>query len=108
MNIGLFDVDSKIPNLTLMKISSYYKQFGHHVELYSPIESQKYDKVYASKVVTDKHYNDCYIQWDNPKWVIGGTGINLTNRLLDEVEQCQPNYTLYDIDYNISFLPFYL
>ena len=30
--IGLIDIDSKIPNLALMKISSYYKSIGEEVE----------------------------------------------------------------------------
>ena len=32
MKIGLLDVDSKIPNLALMKISQWHKQQGHKVE----------------------------------------------------------------------------
>jgi hypothetical protein len=30
--IGLIDVDSRIPNLALMKISGYYKSQGEQVE----------------------------------------------------------------------------
>lgn len=30
--IGLIDVDSKIPNLALMKLSTYYKSIGETVE----------------------------------------------------------------------------
>lgn len=30
--IGLIDVDGKLPNLALMKISTYYKSIGEQVE----------------------------------------------------------------------------
>ena len=40
--IGLIDVDSKIPNLALMKLSTYYKSIGETVEFggllgYAPV-----------------------------------------------------------------------
>lgn len=34
--IGLIDVDGKLPNLALMKISRYYKQMGEKVEFVRP------------------------------------------------------------------------
>lgn len=37
MKIGLINVDSKIPNLPLMKISAYHKQQGVQVEFYRPL-----------------------------------------------------------------------
>lgn len=48
--IGLIDVDSKIPNLALMKISSYYKSLGEQVEFVQA--GVNYDKIYASTVFT--------------------------------------------------------
>ena len=50
MNIGLLAVDSRYPNLALMKISSYHKAQGDRVEWYSPLS--RYDKVYLAKVFT--------------------------------------------------------
>ena len=50
MNIGLIAVDSKYPNLALMKISAYHKAQGDYVEWYTPF--QHYDIVYVSKVFT--------------------------------------------------------
>ena len=35
--IGLLDVDSKIPNLALMKLSQHHKSLGHEVEMYQPL-----------------------------------------------------------------------
>ena len=47
MKIGLIDVDGHgYPNIALMKISSYYKNLGHEVELAT---LGFYDKLYLSK-----------------------------------------------------------
>ena len=51
--IGLVDIDSKIPNLALMKLSAYHKDIGDTVELTSPLFAKEYDEVYASKVFLD-------------------------------------------------------
>lgn len=40
--IGLIDVDSKIPNLALMKLSTYYKSIGETVEFVQ--EGKEYEK----------------------------------------------------------------
>ena len=50
MKIGLLDIDSKIPNLALMKISQWHKQQGDEVEHYMPLAHHLYDKIYASKI----------------------------------------------------------
>ena len=47
MTIGLIDIDSKIPNLALMKISNYYKNLGEQVEFVQ--ENKKYEKIDLKK-----------------------------------------------------------
>lgn len=44
------DVDSKIPNLALMKISGYYKSMGEQVEFVR--SNGKYERIYASAIFT--------------------------------------------------------
>ena len=46
MTIGLIDIDSKIPNLALMKISNYYKNIGEQVEFV-----QKNKKYYSFPII---------------------------------------------------------
>lgn len=98
MKIGLYDLDSKIPNLALMRISAWHKAQGHETELYLPILHETYDKVYCSSIFdfSDKSY----IQED---MIIGGTGIDLTTVLPPEIDQMNPDYDLYGYEHNIGF-----
>lgn len=50
MNIGIYDVDSTIPNLALMKLSAWHKSRGDSVQMYSPLMIDSFDKIYASKI----------------------------------------------------------
>lgn len=101
MRIGLFDVDGKLPNLALMKISAKHKQQDDQVEMYSPLFHHFYDKIYASKIFTRSHPNDKYLR---KNMLVGGSGINLKMTLSAEVEHIYPDYSLYEIDYAIGFI----
>lgn len=99
MRVGLIDIDSKIPNLALMKLSAYHKAQGHHVELTVPPFAPAYDKVYLSKVFT----------WTEEPHIcgnveFGGTGWDLKKQLPDFIEALCPDYTLYKMDYSLGFL----
>lgn len=93
--IGLIDVDGKLPNLVLMKISSFYKALGEQVEF---VESGKhYDKIFVS----------CLFTWNKPKVEkilkiypqaeVGGTGWDIHKELPAEIEACSPDYELYTV-----------
>jgi len=98
MRIGLIDVDSKSPNLALMKISAYHKKKGDLVEWFHPAFG-KYDLVYASKVFTFTPDYDYY-----PKGVIkGGTGYRDYVSMIPDDLIC-PDYDLYDLNYSMGFL----
>ncbi len=102
MKIGLIDIDSKIPNLALMKLSSYHKAKGDQVEWWKGVLFHKqYDKVYASKV-----FDFSKLPYDLPKEVeIGGSGYDLKKILPDDIEYLRPDYSLYpDCDYSIGFI----
>ena len=98
MKIALLDVDSKIPNLALMKISQWHKQKGDEVEHYMPLAHSLYDKIYASKIFNFSSGSD--IQDD---MIVGGTGIDLKISLPSEIEEMDPDYTLYNYPHNIGF-----
>ncbi len=100
MKIGLIDVDSKIPNLALMKISAYHKEKGDDVNFYDPLLNTP-DKIYASKVF---NFTDDYNYFsDSSKVIKGGSGYSLDKTLDDKIENQYPDYDLYDCDYAMGF-----
>jgi len=99
MRVAIYDVDSKIPNLALMKISAWHKSQGDSVEMYSPLFQSEYDKIYASKIF---NFSDGSML--NPeKMVIGGTGYDMKKELPEEIEDMVPDYSIYNYPHNIGF-----
>lgn len=114
MRIGLIDVDGhNFPNIALMKISAWHKQFGNSVEWYTPFEH--YDIVYVSKVFS---FSEDWREPINANTVIyGGTGYQIKNingkevffpydiklhkgyefseELLCSIEHIYPDYSIY-------------
>lgn len=100
MQISLVDVDSKIPNLALMKISAYHKAQGDEVKLHDPLFDRP-DLIYASKIFNftpDYHY----FPQDVPV-VKGGIDYSLKDTLPDEIEYICPDYDLYRCKYAFGF-----
>jgi len=104
-NILLYDVDSILPNIVLMKISTYHKNKGNTVEIIKgnskliTIDYQKYNKGYASVIFTKNKY-----LIENFPWLTGGTGINIDKKLPEKIEHLMPDYSLYpENKYSIGF-----
>jgi len=94
--IGLYNVDSKLPNLAIMKLSAWHKQQGDVVNWCgSPIEAMMFDKVYGSQIFTDSE------RWDAPNLEMGGSGYDMHKKLPQEIDDMFPDYSLYP-DYNDS------
>lgn len=96
--VVLYDIDSKIPNLALMKISSYYKRLGYEAVLSKKIELIPGTKYYASTIFHTPnslakvaHLQNLYGDHID----IGGSGLNLNKRLPPAIETCFPDYSLY-------------
>lgn len=98
MKVGLIDIDSKMPNLALMKLSAYFKNLGHKVDLTSSLFADEYDEIFASKVFT---YSEMPILPD--KTIVGGPGYSLDSFLDEDIETMMPDYSLYNCDYAIGF-----
>ena len=110
MDVCLIDVDSKIPNLALMKASTWHKQRGDTVKLgYDPLFDHP-DICYVSKIFNftpepDYLPQDCQI-------FRGGSGYSLTAKMpFDDgtgaYDRIMPDYALYkekypDIDYALG------
>lgn len=110
MNIFLYDADlidqgdrAHYPNLALMKISAFYKDLGHNVQLktdyaeFSPLRfDKKYDKAFIAKVFTETKVPDYVLESEGV--TIGGTGFffDKAPSLDYKIEHYMPDYTLYD------------
>lgn len=101
MLVGLVDVDSKIPNLALCKISAYYKEKGDTVEWYNSLTSNP-DIIYASKIF---NFTEDFKYYPSGVEIIkGGTGYDLSVKLPEEIENMRPDYSIYpDCDYVLGF-----
>ena len=93
MNVCLIDVDSKIPNVALMKLSTYHKKHGDTVKLgYDPL-FDKPDLCYASKIFDftpePEYWPDCEIRKGGP-----GYDVHATIDIPD-YDRITPDYTLY-------------
>ena len=98
MKVGLIDIDSKIPNLALMKLSAYFKARGDKVELTSPLFADQFDEIFASKIF---NYTEKPILPE--KAILGGSGYSLKTCLDNDVEFLMPDYSLYNCDYAMGF-----
>lgn len=105
--ILLVDADSTIPNLPLMKLSTYHKQKGDTVSFrrldmpYYPNREKPillvpdgtdttYDMIYCSVIFEG---NKEYIYGENI--IFGGTGHDLSTTLPDDIESLDCDYSLY-------------
>ena len=93
MDVCLIDVDSKIPNLALMRASTWHKERGDNVKLgYNPLLDNP-DLCYASKIFDftpePTYMPDC-------ETLKGGSGYDLTARMpFDDYDRIMPDYSLY-------------
>jgi len=102
MNILLIDVDSKMPNLALMKLSAWHKTRGDRVVLNGKLPM--IGKVYISCIfMKNKNLAFGMAKMYNCEVVLGGSGINLTTELPYIVEHALPDYSLYNIKYSMGF-----
>ena len=100
MQVALIDVDSKIPNVALMKLSAYHKNLGDDVKLgYDPLFDRP-ELCYMSKMFdfTDEpeYVPNCEIRR-------GGPGYSMDADIgIDGFDSIMPDYSLYNCDYAIG------
>ncbi|MBT3309078.1 MAG: hypothetical protein HN382_06140 [Gammaproteobacteria bacterium] len=108
MRIALYDIDSKIPNFALMKLSSHFKSQGDEVSLQRNLQAVEADQYFASVVFHTKKSQKRIQQLQQlygDQITIGGSGIDLQTTLADDVECCFPDYALYNhTHYALGFL----
>lgn len=103
MKILLLDIDSKIPNLALMKISAYNKRVGNDIIFNFLLASHDADQIYMSVIFT-KNLSQAKSFDITGKAIIGGSGTgNYSLTLPDEIEHIMPDYDLYNASYSMGF-----
>lgn len=91
--IRLVDVDSKIPNLALMQISSWHRSQGD----ITGFDTEDPDVVYIS-CVFEKNADQARgvaQMFPNSEVIIGGSGVDLKLKLPEYMQKITPDYTLY-------------
>ena len=82
MKVVLYDIDSKIPNLALMKLSSFYKRKGYQVLLSKKPRLIPADHYFGSVVFNSEKsltQVERLIKLYGNSITLGGTGVDLEN-----------------------------
>ncbi len=98
-SIFLIDIDGKLPNLALMKLSSYYKDKGRKVVLLHKDTCIKGAyKIFASSIF-NKASSAKYIKklkkFYGKSLILGGSGVDISLRLPQKIENMPADYSLY-------------
>lgn len=98
-SILLIDIDSRLPNLALMKLSSYFKRKGRKVIL---ARKERYirgvEAVYASSVFSfsfSLKRVESLQQYYGDSLILGGSGVDIHKRLPLKIEKLVADYNLY-------------
>lgn len=106
-NITLIQVDGKMPNLALMKISAWHKSIGDSITLIKSNDSSSrlihFDKVYISCIFEKNRQKALNLAKQFKNVEIGGIGLDYPNHLPSEIEHMMPDYETFKCDYSIGF-----
>lgn len=100
-NVGLWQVDGKMPNLALMKLSAYLRATGNDTHVQT---TPDHTTAYGSVIFAENRSQAEFWLRAYPDILIGGSGWNLGVGLPRVIESLQPDYDLYGIDYGMGFL----
>lgn len=102
MKVRLVELDSKMANIALMKISQFHKEQNHDVDWFNPLLDRNVGQLYISKLF---NFTEDF-QYCNAKEVFkGGTGYDIKSKLPDEIDKMRRlDYSLYpNCDYSMQF-----
>tara|TARA_B100000242_G_scaffold51896_1_gene31015 strand:+ start:314 stop:1315 length:1002 start_codon:yes stop_codon:yes gene_type:complete len=109
--IKLIQIDGKLPNLALMKMSSYFKNQGHEITFTRSVERTlfdlEYDEVYGSSIFLFSKNRIEKLKKNYPNAIIGGTGTDDWRKCIGDHIDLNWNkldYSLYpDYKFSIGF-----
>jgi hypothetical protein len=95
----LIDVDGRLPNLALMKLSRYHKGQGRRVILGQKDCCLKGPEAVYASAVFHNHTTDQRIsklqRYYGESLMLGGSGVDIHRRLPADIENISPDYELY-------------
>ena len=105
MKIRLSAIDSKMVNIAILKIATYYLMLGHDVNWYNPLFDLDIDKLYISKIFT---FSEDLLYLPNCEIIKGGTGYDIHSKLPSEIENITDVKKAYELlyptcDYSVQF-----
>lgn len=99
MNVGIFQVDGRMPNYAALKINGYHSPMGDTVRMNKPGDIN-----YITVLFQENRWKAEQLLKFYPNSLVGGTGWDLETVLPPEIENATPDYSIYpDCDYSIGF-----
>lgn len=96
--IRITQIDGKLPNLVLMKLSHYHKSLGHSVLFEKSVTRQifepKYDIIYGSAIFSSSAKKVEMFKMQFPNAIVGGTGVDLVTTVENTIGL--NNYEFFD------------
>ena len=108
--IKLIQIDGKLPNLALMKLSAYYKEKNYKVDFSRSVHKDLFDKnyenVFASSIFKFSKNRIKRLKQNYPRAIIGGTGTDNWKLSLEDYigDYDKYDYSIYpDYDFSLGF-----
>jgi len=100
MRVSLIPIDSKYPNLALMKLSAYHKAIGDTVGINLAYPDLVCISCIFSQNLSQARGIETY--YPDAKVLIGGPALGVPNHLPEYAEHLMPDYSLYDLKYSLG------
>jgi hypothetical protein len=97
--VALVHIDGRLPNFALMKISGFFKSQGRQVELFRrALPDKSCSEIWASSIFylssSESHVRRLRTRFGD-RLRLGGSGVDVEQRLPPEMEAAEPDYDLY-------------
>lgn len=108
MNVRITQIDGKLPNLALMRISAHHRRLDDEIYFTRDVErglfESEYDAVYGSCIFRFSEHRLSRFLMAFPQAIVGGTGTFSSKQVEDITDDMQLDYSLYpDFQASIGF-----
>ena len=109
-SVKLVQIDGKLPNLALMRLSSYYKEKGYQVDFTRSVNKdlfdKEYDYVFGSSIFQFSINRINKLKKNYPDAIIGGTGTDNWKLVIEDYigDYDKLDYSFYpDYEFSLGF-----